>query len=360
MIKPLTILFTDLHLSDDTVDKCYSVVDQIVDKAVELSIKTVLFGGDAFNTRKSQSMISLIAFKVILDKFHKAGIRLVAIDGNHDKLMYNSTNSYLDPYVHHPSLELVKVYKHGVIKGSGVHISMLSFFSDNNQCTSNKIYADLLREMDDGILDGTFNILITHHGFDQSKSNGGKPVESDLSQKLVSKYDLVLVGHYHDRHKLGSRIYYIGSTYQSWFLENQDKGCAIIMSDGSIEYCQTSFDKYTELSVILVGDYVDKVSDTIKKLKTKHKNDYKRIHITGDKASIKSIDIHSIKASGIEVRVTDISTPVGQEADEFKYISFDKDNIAGLFMEFCDEEGIVEEDMEYGVEILSRVINTNN
>lgn len=362
MAKPLTILFTDLHLSDDTVDVCISCVKQIIHEAKLRNIKQVLFGGDAFNTRKSQSMISLTAFIRILDMFEEAGIQVAAIDGNHDKLMYNSTESYLDPFCHHPALYLVKTFENGVIEEGGISISMLSFFSDNNQCTSNKIYADYLIQLNKKLKPSQHNILITHHGFDGAKSNSGTPIASDLSVALLNPYKSVLVGHYHDESFLNKTIHYVGSTYQAWFSEAKKKGCTVINTDGTTDHIQLVFEYYTELDVVLVGEYVDKVAEAVKKLKTKYPKDYKRIHISGDKASIKSIDIHSIKASGIDVRVTDITNPIEQAADaeEFKYVNFDKQNIAGLFMEFLDEEGIVEDDdVEYGTDILRRVITNN-
>lgn len=360
MSKVAAVELTDLHLEDDTVNICIDVVKQIIALAIKHNVKIILNGGDTFNSRKVQSMMCLQAFEVILDLIYEAGLHMYAIDGNHDKVMYNSAKSYMDPFKHHPALTLIKTYEVGVHVDGELTISMLSFFSDNNQCTSNEIYVKYLKDMARKSVKTKYHHLISHHGVDGAKSNSGRPIESDISMKLFDPFTSVDFGHYHDRNELSKKIHYIGAAKQSWFSEAKEKGFVLLYDNGTREYVQSIFKQYTELDCVLTDDYVQKVADTVKKLKTKYKDDYQRIHLIGDKASIKSIDINAIKSAGIDVRKTDITNPVEQdgEHEDFRYVKFEESDMPSLLMEFLDEEGIVDDaEIEYAVDILSRTMN---
>ncbi len=365
MKKPIAIHFTDLHLSDDTAESCADIMRQLVELALSLGVTIIFNGGDTFNTRKSQSLTSLLAFQDFLDYFEENGLKMVSIDGNHDKLDYKSSFSYMDVYVNHKCFHLVKEQSRlGFKEFNSVNISMLSFFSDDNQCTSNKIFVDHLNAISKKVVKSDRKeILITHHGINGAKSNSGLSIESDISSKLFDKFDTVLVGHYHDGNDLTKKIKYTGSCRQAWFDENKEKGFTIIYDDGSTEFRKAVFKEYTELRVVLTDNYVEKVSAAVKKLNTTYKDDFKRINLVGDRAAIKSIDISRIKSSGIDVRTTDITNPVEQSVEMpdagHNYVIFNESDFINLFMEFTDEEGLLDDDIEYGVEILGRTINNN-
>ena len=365
MPQPIAVEFTDLHIEDDTADVCIDIALQAMELAKSLGVKTVINAGDTLNARKSQTLNSLMAVNRILNIYEENEILMLAIDGNHDKLMYNSENSYMDAFSRHPALALVKTGVHGIISLPTIDISMVSFFSDNNQCTSNEIYADHVRAVNKeaGKHKNKKQLLITHHGFDGAKTNSGVPVSSDLTAKLVSNFDEVHIGHYHDNSTIG-RLKYVGSCRQAWFTENKHKGFTIIYDDMSTKHVKSKYKEYTEIDVTLSDDYTKKIDAAVKLLNTKHPNDYKRLHLIGDKASSKSVRdlLPGIKAMGIDVRETNSTDSVHEGTEDhtnFEYIKFNEDDVAGLFMEFGEEEGLSEAEMEYGVELLGRTISKN-
>lgn len=372
--KPVAVLFTDLHIEDSNAEDCVDIAEQALLLALSLGVSVVLNAGDSFNTRKHQSMPCLLAFAKILDLYWAKSVVMIAIDGNHDKLMYNSQDSYLDVYAKHPAIKLVKTYEYNVLnkvnndrdRSDGVKISMVSFFSDNNQCTSNEQYVKYLKSV--ALMTETHpnskHILVTHHGFNGARTNSGTLIETDISTKHVGKFNKVLVGHYHDASVVGSNVTYVGACRQGWFTENKNKGFTIIYDDGSIEHRKSYFREYTEIDVKLEGEYVPAINNAIKSLLKKRDKGYvdyyKRIHLIGDNSSLRSVDINAIKLKGIDVRTTDITNAVGSETGDIDrpvFVSFDEASVSGLFMEFLEEEGIEsEEAIEYGINVLGRAV----
>lgn len=362
-IKPIAVKFTDLHIEDGALEVCRGIALQAIGLAVKLGVKYIINGGDSFNSRKSQSLNCLILMREILDECERNGLVMIAIDGNHDKLMYNSEHSYMDVYSNHPALKLVKRIALFSDIADGLTVSFASFFSDDNQCSSNANYVANIKELSDmaSSFKDRVNICVTHHGVDGAKANDGAAVESDISRKLFEAFDMTLIGHYHDEVMLGKKIHYVGSCRQAWYNETNDKGFVVINSDGSYERVRSEFKEYVEETIHLIGEYNAKIEAAMNILDKEHPNDFKRLHLTGDKADLRTIDVTAIKARGFDVRTTDKTAPVTQGAEEFNYIQFDKSKMAGIFMEFMDEEGIVEDaEMEYGLEVLGRTLNNNN
>ncbi len=350
--RPIAVMFTDLHIGADNADMCKDVAFQAVDLASSLGVKCVINGGDTFNSRKSQSLSSLKVVTKILDYCLDRGIEMIAIDGNHDKLMYKDADSYMDVYATHPAMRLIKTFN--TIFIDNVDVSFASFYSDDNQCTSNSLYVSMIKELTSR---AHGDILVTHHGINGAKSNSGVAIESDITSKLFSAFKTVLVGHYHDPSSIGKNIHYVGSCRQAWYNENTDKGFVILYSDASFKRVPSSFMKYVEIDVVLIDEYNKRISDAMASLSVEHPLAMKRLHLIGDRVAIRSIDVMSIKSKGFDVRTTDNTKNVISD-EGVNYVIFDNNKMAGLFVEFLDEEGIVDDnDVEYGMGVLGRTLS---
>ncbi|NCU25776.1 hypothetical protein EOM86_03545 [Candidatus Nomurabacteria bacterium] len=363
--KWISVLVTDIHLSDDTVDTVVSVMSQAIKLAQNLSIPIIL-AGDAFTERKSQTLKSLLAFKTILDMAYGNEVHIFGIDGNHDKVDQSVSESYLSPFEHHPAL--TRVGNHGLegMSDDGRYFLLdeeakmliygLSHYDDES-------YAKYLREIsaDADERGGYTKILISHKGIDGATSNGGEAVRSELTPTRFHAFDRVYMGHYHNRSKLGNKIIYFGSAYQGWFDENDEKGFALLGLDGEIEYIPSEFMKYIEMKIALEGNYIRDIDSAVKMLISEHPDDMKRIKLVGGTAEIRSVDIPRIKQQGILVSTKDTSTgevlgDVGADDVGFRYVEFNKQTISEAFVDFVDEEMIPEEEVEYAIEVMNKIM----
>jgi DNA repair exonuclease SbcCD nuclease subunit len=232
--QAIGVFITDTHLSTKTIEINKSVFRQADDLAQKLGVQ-LFHGGDAFNSRKSQTLDVLVAFNEILDSLKSV---LHIIPGNHDKISYRSVDSYLDPFMHHPKVRVYRMV--GGIPIGDVTIHMLPYFLEEDK------YGEMLKDMVESEVHGfnDKNVLLTHVAITGVKNNDASVVVNNVTQDLFEKFDLVLIGHYHDKSEVGRKMVYIGSTHQANFGENTKKGATILYNDLSFETGLFEFPKY--------------------------------------------------------------------------------------------------------------------
>jgi len=96
--KALIIQSTDWHLKKENIDQIKDLVMQQCELALELEVTRLVCLGDIFDSRIAQREDVLSAFGEILDTINSYGLELWAIPGNHDKTVYSSHKSFLDPF----------------------------------------------------------------------------------------------------------------------------------------------------------------------------------------------------------------------------------------------------------------------
>jgi exonuclease SbcD len=249
MKQPIAIVLADTHLSEDTVAVNFSVWAQAF--ALCKKHEVPLFHiGDIFTSRKGQTEMVLKAFRYLLDQAAGQEIAIIAIAGNHDKTSYVSESSFLDPFVS-DSFGVISPHMHSDIDDIRVHL--LPYYDEE------LLYTHYLNELE---LGPGKNILLTHVGIDGVLNNKKEAVKGKCTLDIFKDFDLVLIGHYHNRQVIDN-IVYVGSAYQANFGEDINKGATILYDDATYEHVQFEFPEYQtyEIDAIHLNDALDSLKD---------------------------------------------------------------------------------------------------
>lgn len=342
---PITIMSNDWHISPSTIETVTSVIMQKIDLCKKLGVKQVIVGGDIFQSRQSQPLSVLKCFENILDEFNKEGIKVNAIPGNHDKTNYDSQDSFLDSFTHHPSMRLVK---QGVILDmKGVKIRMIPFISDN-------IFISALNKSFEQYPVEEKEILVSHIAVNGSINNDGTKVTGSISPSILKPFTTVLLGHYHNYHKVSGEIYHTPSIYQKDFGEDVNKGFTVIYDDCSFEIVNSEFKKFETVELDLDKLTSKEFREQVKSLDSDSNNI--RLKIKGSEEKIKSIKIDELKMSGFFVKTEqkDIIDSINQ-VESGNIVEHTSSTIIDEFFKFCEKEEY--EGIEIGEIYLKKKLN---
>lgn len=336
MKTPFAIWITDLHLSIDTIKVVSDCMMQVAEKCLSIENPVVIIGGDIFNSRSGQPQEVLTVFSNIIKKYSELGIKIIAIGGNHDKLQYTSEDSYLDPFSGFENFILVRDSFSVNISEFGLKLHFIPYF-DEKLTYSNYLEKVVTENLE---LDKK-NLLFTHIAINGVKNNDGSKVEGELSKNLFKHFNRVVVGHYHNRQAFDN-VLYTGSAYQTNFGEDHQKGCSLIYSDGSIEFCKLDFPEYKTQKISL-NDFNNY---SIEDFKFEGKL---RIKIEGKPDIAQSKKIQQLEQMGVKVECEyEVVTKI-DSVEDVKSEFTDKD-ILDYFELWCGEESI--EDKEFGLQLL--------
>ncbi len=348
MKKIITFLITDLHRKEENGKTIDGVFERIVELCKANNITNIINAGDNFHSRKGQLQNILVGFERNLDSLEEAGIIMHCIPGNHDKTDYGLEESFLNPYKHHPALNLIK-NPAGVLLND-IMFHFIPFFDEK------VLYVERLNSYIESVpkllkqYKGR-NILITHVGINGAKTNDNHVHDSPIVYKdLFKHFDKTLVGHFHNKTDLGKNIHYVGSTIQHNYGETTDKGIVCIYDDLTFDYVEVDFPKF-----IVVEYNVDdvknkkKIADLVKKIEN---GDRVRIILSGEEKEIKSLDLNYIKLLGIDIK-TKSEVEISDDGEQhLELIEFDNKKILEEFKVFCEKENI---DIETGIEFLKQI-----
>ena len=318
----LAIIFNDIHLKTGNEDEVYESTKYMVDYAVENGIKNLIFAGDLFDSRTFQRQKVLQTLDKMLDLFHASGLILYMFPGNHDKTLYNSSDSFLDIYKHHPCVKFNRELKNIVI--DGVSIDLLPFFS-----------TELLVPMIENAKGS--DILISHFGMDGSNHLGHVQKNTNINKKMFTKWNKVYLGHYHNHNEITKDIVHLPSFRQENFGEDNNKGFSLLKKDGSYEIIKGKFKEYTKITV----DLDKNTQKDISKLIDTHKNSGKivRIEFNGTEAQCKAINKTQFKGTDIDIKLKYSEIYENEIAEPSKIIEkYSKDQILGSFKDFCNDK----------------------
>jgi DNA repair exonuclease SbcCD nuclease subunit len=169
----------------------------------ENKIQTIIQLGDLFDRRKYINFNSLyLSRRYFFEKLLEKNIKLIVLLGNHcsyfrNTLEVNSPNLLLGEY---KNIEIIENFTS--LNLDGLDIDIVPWICDDNE---NDIFQKIKNTKSEVCL-GHFEIS----GFEMDK---GIVCESGIDKKLLSKYDIVLSGHFH--HKSSSdNITYVGTPYE--------------------------------------------------------------------------------------------------------------------------------------------------
>lgn len=342
MKQPIAVHITDTHLSENTIDINRNVYTQLFKLCDQLGVKHIFHGGDIFTSRKGQTEAVLNAFKAILDEAFQTGMKIIAIAGNHDKTNYVSDSSFLDAFDGHPAFTVVGAG--GSILHDEINIVFLPYYDEKLS------YHGKLEEINTKLIGVVGkHILITHVGIDGVKANSGIKVANEIKPNLFAAFQLVLVGHYHDRQTLGENIIYTGSAYQANFGENDEKGVTVIYGDASCEFINLDFPKYITIDVLqkdLDADLVQMITNKSEEAKIRIRiNDVLDDSKKGVAVELESLGVKVVVEKGSYVPVDGIGAA---------QVSFTNQDILVGYDEWAKDRGI--EDPEFGKSMLTEVL----
>lgn len=343
MKKPIAVVITDTHMSDKNIPLVKDIFKQTFEYCRENKIKQIFHGGDWFTSRTGQSIDCLIATHEIIRELEKKGENLVMniIAGNHDKNDQSRKQSFLTIF----SSPFFVVNSDPVTienDENGFSFSMIPYFTE-------EIYSSNLNSLTDFVVGRNrsikHHILITHVAVNGVKNNDGSEVTTGQSPKAFSKWDKVLIGHYHNKSTIGKNIHYIGSAYQANFGEDSDKGITVIYDDGSIEQVKLKFPEFVKFTADAKGISAADIKD-LQKIKEEHPDRNIRIVLTGSEQEVNSFNKGLLESIGISVDKKPNDIDAFTPDEEIIPVSYNKENLGLAFEEFCDFKGI--EDRDYG------------
>lgn len=212
----MMLLFADLHLNEDSAEVCLGeILPGIRQEAVARGITQIAFLGDFWDIRYRVVVKLLNAVRDELRHWHKSGLELRVLPGNHDQIDVAGRNA-LEVFSELPG---VRVYNDPVADHDGVWIPYRKRREDLESALS------LYRKL--GTNPQGKRVLFSHHGVQGAFQNDHRKDTDGLPLTFFLGFDRILMGHYHKRQILGS-IIYVGSPRQVTAHEaGQPKGFAL-------------------------------------------------------------------------------------------------------------------------------------
>jgi len=181
---------------------------------IKNDIKVIFQMGDLFDRRKFINFNSLyLSKKYFFEKCEKLNIQLHTLIGNHD-VPYRNTLEVNSPSLLLNEYSNIKIYdRFDTIEFDGVLIDVVPWICDDN---SKEIF-ERMKESKAQICFGHFDIA----GFEMER---GIVSDTGIDKSVLSKYDVVLSGHFHHR-STDDNITYVGTPYEmTWSDWNDPKG----------------------------------------------------------------------------------------------------------------------------------------
>jgi len=206
---------------------------------IENDIKVVFQMGDLFDRRKFINFNSLyLSRKYFFEKCERLGIKLHTLIGNHD-VAYKNTLEVNSPSLLLNEYSNIEIYEEfDTVDFDGVSIDVVPWICDDNV---DDIF-NRMKESKAQICFGHFEIA----GFEMDRGN---VCESGIDKQSLSKYDVVLTGHFHHKSTDGN-ITYIGTPYEmTWADWNDPKGFHIFDTETrEMNFVKNSFSMFHKIT----------------------------------------------------------------------------------------------------------------
>lgn len=320
MNKKAFIIVNDIHLKSGNEKIILAEFMNLFDYAEENKITTAVLAGDIFDSRSFQRLNTLLTFTEILDEALRRGIKIIGIPGNHDKPKYEDSSSFLDPFKSHSAFTRILDTTNMVIEG--LSVCLMPFFLESM----------LVERLD--AEKGT-DILISHFEMNGSTSHGRVSSDRKITPKMLSKWDRVFLGHFHDRDRPAENVWQLQSFIQHNFGENTFKGFTVV-SEEDVEYIPSISRKFITVP-INIDEYDSKRLNHLIKTHSES-DDSVRFQFTGSEEKLKAIDTSKIKQAGIQVDLHfsfDADELMDQPESSVE-IKHTKESIESLLLSFCE------------------------
>lgn len=345
MKQALAVLANDLHVSKDTVSEFQKNWDEMLSVCSERQCWDIVIGGDLWQSRAGQTLNTLLAVKrAIMKATLKCEFSLTIAEGNHCKVNQEEVEGYSHIFSEYPNVSVVDVYKLLQWEGTGQCLGIMSYFPEQGS------FADHLQEFKDYLSEkgvaASDVTLYVHQGI--AGGIGGFVADDDLPVEMFSDFKQVLVGHYHNRsHIKNTDIYYIGSSRQHNFGEDEEKGYTLFYDDGSVEFVKNQVNvryKNVEVAAKELGKTdLPELSDPRYKVKLK---------LLCDGSDLNKVDRTSLSDMGfnrVEIVEKAKKEETVQSSIDEKY---DVGSIKKEYVGFCEKENV---DSKLGEKYLNNI-----
>lgn len=239
------LVFSDLHVSAKTFDRCMQALAEVRRCATLNSVVDVLCLGDFWDAR---NILSVRHLHHLLNEFQiweAEGLKLTIIPGNHDQVS-------IDGQIHG-----VRVFE----QFSNITIVTDPIFDEKRKLAFLpwRENQDDQSELFDSVPEGY--TIFGHAEAPGASANTGKRMGGRFSADVFSTVRAVYLGHFHKRQKIDHNCWYIGNPYEKDFGEMGDpKGCALV-SEGYLEPMWLDFEEFPKHWRLVYPDDQEKFED---------------------------------------------------------------------------------------------------
>lgn len=316
--NPIGIFIKDTHLSKNTVDINKYIFKQCIKQCIKYNVP-LFHAGDIFSSRNAQPLEMLSSFRDILNDLEDSKVTLHVIHGNHDLVDQESDVSYISVYDKHPYIKLYS--NEESVEFGNVVIHFLPYFKESGS------YYSRLQSLTP--VSHKKNLCLTHVAVTGVKNNDGSIVENCLKKDIFDKFDLTMIGHYHDESWIDDKIWYFPGSYQSNFGEDNIKGCILLYDDLSYDFIKLDFPEFIKVKINIDNNHI--INDMIDKYKDS--SDNIRFVLHGDEVMLASFDKSILTDIGIDVKF-DTNILITESNNES--VIYDNLNIKDAFNDFCN------------------------
>jgi DNA repair exonuclease SbcCD nuclease subunit len=245
----------DLHLGcqqfNDQIrfEDFFSSFSSIIDYALENRVDFLLVAGDLFHHRNVNAHTLGMTVKQ-LDRLKNAGIRVIAIEGNHDKAFYLDEDSWMGFLNRQGYIVLLKPeYTDGrlmlrgydgicgsILEEEGLRIVGLGYLGATTAQRLNEAAEQLEeanRQLEEG--DNPLTIMMLHAAVDKLMGQDMAGVAKDCFEVFSQKVDYIALGHIHSRQEHSGYIFNPGApecVHIDEVRKNQEKGFYHVTTEG--------------------------------------------------------------------------------------------------------------------------------
>ena len=333
MKKEEYLILTDSHAKRGELDEFILNWQEAINICRKRVIRKILFAGDIVYNTSSQTLDVLLAIKQVLDLAKRNKIYVYCIYGNHDMPNREVESSYLHLFEGQKTFQVGSHLIFDATEDVSFKLQMVSYYLEGNN------FLDIYDTVERNMSKTKKNILILHEGI-----NGGLSANNDSNKELPAKmfdsFDLVLCGHYHNRvHIPGTDVYYIGSSRQMSFGEDEEKGYTILYNDGSIEFVKNKANKKFKTIEVNFKELNQNTEEDISEMVDEG---YKvRLVIHCEKNEVNLVNKAAyLKAGASKVVIKADEASVQVKADQSAFTKYDKSGIIESYNSFCESKDI--------------------
>jgi exonuclease SbcD len=344
--KPILLLSADWHIKRENIEQIKDLICQQCNLADELKVDLLICLGDVFESRKGQEQMVFVAFEEILDYIYSRKKKLILFPGNHDKTNYSSSDSFLEPFQHHPAVQFFR--EPGSFKLESIECSIVPYYIP-------QLYIEKLNLL---VTSGQRKrLLLSHIELTGSVNNDGSEIKNCLNKDLFKGYDLVLLGHYHNHQTIGKNIVHLPSICQKDFGEDSNKGFTILYDDLSWEIRRSKFKEFKKILIHVEDVMNGGIEKMLYDYDTSNMN--VRFVVSGSPEQIKSLNVSELEMRyGVDIQTQNEEINSSIEFVENEEITeFNQSAIQSAFQEFCDDRKFNHDD---GIKYLNKVFTNGN